>query len=256
MRLDTARGNFNFAEPLTFSSLLTQFLQGSGIPNPVAFTDARTHFNPIINLGRIEESNFRVRMFCWATTGSCERAADAAPISVSQLLSFLLPFFLSIRQVEFVEDNDPSYGTSAIRTAMIDEGKINFKTCFSKVLIPASYIIRLAIQNSSLDSHIFQRAVDHWLLCEVLNAIGNHTVAWLVPFTFSIRSDLFRQKLLCAWYCYYHRLRAISVLMFGKHFSWTSCPPPLGKTSLSYFLRLVNFFAIQLNFLLWSGLLS
>jgi hypothetical protein len=83
--------------------------------------------------------------------------------------------------VKFVDDNEPSYGPIDSRQAMIREGKINFKTCFSKVLIPASYFVRLALaQQSSSDASgpsSFRDAVDHWLLCEVLNAIGNHTMA-------------------------------------------------------------------------------
>jgi hypothetical protein len=68
---------------------------------------------------------------------------------------------------------------NASRAAMIREGKINFKTCFSKALIPASYFIYLARQSSSDTSgpSTFRDAVDHWLLCEILNAIGNHTMA-------------------------------------------------------------------------------
>jgi len=62
---------------------------------------------------------------------------------------------------------------------MLREGRISFQTCFSKVLIPATHIINIAAESSSsgADQTSFFHAVDHWLLCEVLNAIGSHTVA-------------------------------------------------------------------------------
>jgi hypothetical protein len=69
---------------VTFWHLFTSFLQGSGVPFPDRFADARIHFNSIINLDAIDEAGFRARMFCWASTGSAERAADASPISVSE----------------------------------------------------------------------------------------------------------------------------------------------------------------------------
>lgn len=61
---------------------------------------------------------------------------------------------------------------------MIRQGKIGFRTCFQGVLIPTSYIIQLARASYSgaKEPHCFQDAFDNWLLLEVLNAIGQHTV--------------------------------------------------------------------------------
>lgn len=75
----------------TFDSLITAFLKGSGTPRPSAFSSVTDHFNPIINLRNINDDGFRARMFCWATTGSSERASDASPIMVDHILphSFL-----------------------------------------------------------------------------------------------------------------------------------------------------------------------
>jgi hypothetical protein len=70
-------------EQVMFESLLTTFLQGTGIPIPEHFASAKDHFNSVVDLDAIEESGFRARMLCWAATGSCERAADTARISVS-----------------------------------------------------------------------------------------------------------------------------------------------------------------------------
>lgn len=62
---------------------------------------------------------------------------------------------------------------------MLANGKIAYATCYQAVNIPASYAVRLASQAYTTDQEprSFQAAVDHWLLCEVLNAIGNHTFA-------------------------------------------------------------------------------
>jgi hypothetical protein len=81
-------------------------------------------------------------------------------------------------QVSFVDDDNPLYAAQNLRAAMIAEGKVSLKTCFCKVLIPASHIVRLALRASPhVDVSVFRNAVNHWLLCELLNAIGNHTVA-------------------------------------------------------------------------------
>jgi hypothetical protein len=72
-----------------------------------------------------------------------------------------------------------TYGTSRIRPAMLREGKVCFRTCFQRVLIPASYVIMLATKaySTTNEPRSFREAFDHWLLCEILNAIGNHTIA-------------------------------------------------------------------------------
>lgn len=49
-----------------------------------------------------------------------------------------------------------------------------------RVLIPASYVITLAQRayaTSGTEPNSFRVAVEHWLLCETLDAIGNHTLA-------------------------------------------------------------------------------
>lgn len=79
----------------TFGSLLTSFLQGSGIPSTSLFASVRDHFNPIVDLSAIGDEGFRARMFCWATTGSCERARDASPISVCHELCHSFYFSLN-----------------------------------------------------------------------------------------------------------------------------------------------------------------
>lgn len=69
-------------DTISFASLFADFLKGSGIPCPQLFEAAKAHFNEIVDLRHIETDGFRVRMFCWATTGSYQREADASQISV------------------------------------------------------------------------------------------------------------------------------------------------------------------------------
>ncbi len=85
----------------TFDSLLTSFLKGSGIPCPSLFYGVRDHFNSIIDLSCIDDDGFRARTFCWAATGSCERAVDAASISVSHIFTsrFSTPYSVCIDKV-------------------------------------------------------------------------------------------------------------------------------------------------------------
>lgn len=60
---------------------------------------------------------------------------------------------------------------------MICKGKLSFWTCYHCVLIQASHLISLATYDypSRSESSTFWEALDPWLLCETLDAIGNHT---------------------------------------------------------------------------------
>lgn len=81
-------------------------------------------------------------------------------------------------QIKFTDDDDPTYGTHESRPAMIAHGKICFRTCYQRAALPWSYIIRLAEQvYPTADYKDFESAFTQWLICEILNAIGNHTIA-------------------------------------------------------------------------------
>jgi len=80
--------------------------------------------------------------------------------------------------VRFVDENDRSYGISsdtATQASLMQQGKISFRTCFKSVMIPASYILKLASKPYS-PFHTFKNAVEDWLLRETLGAIGHYTV--------------------------------------------------------------------------------
>ena len=78
----------------SFESLVTDFLNGTDIPCPRLFADAKTHFNRLVEfeLSNIDENSFRPRMFCWAATGSCDREINAGRIQVRSILFQSLPF--------------------------------------------------------------------------------------------------------------------------------------------------------------------
>ncbi len=69
--------------------------------------------------------------------------------------------------------------TGAERAQMIKLGKLRFKTCPRQVYIPASHIVRLHVAryDNVPAGHpaSFKEAVDHWLLQELLTAIGGVT---------------------------------------------------------------------------------
>jgi hypothetical protein len=51
-------------------SLITNFLQGSGIPCPTLFAEVQDGFSSLVSLDKIDTKSFRPRMFLWAATGS------------------------------------------------------------------------------------------------------------------------------------------------------------------------------------------
>ena len=62
---------------------------------------------------------------------------------------------------------------------MAQQGKICFKTCMQHVLIPASFMVHLtqmAYALNGTEPNSFHVVVEHWLLCETLDAIGNHII--------------------------------------------------------------------------------
>lgn len=62
---------------------------------------------------------------------------------------------------------------------MASEGKISYATCFQSACIPISYALKLAeasYPDPSGEPKSFVEAVHHWLVCEILNAVGAHTI--------------------------------------------------------------------------------
>ena len=56
---------------MTFSFIIKQFLQGTGVPCPGLFEEAKHHFTTnLVDLSNIGALSFRSKIFSWATTGS------------------------------------------------------------------------------------------------------------------------------------------------------------------------------------------
>ncbi|KAJ3503361.1 hypothetical protein NLJ89_g8472 [Agrocybe chaxingu] len=145
----------------SFEQLLQEFLKSSGVPCPTLFESAKIHFSPLVDLSRTEEPSFRCRMFAWAVTGSPSIDVTSQGLSV----------YVSAEM-------DPNYAPASRRDAMMQEGKLSFKTCFKQVRFPLPYIAKLAAADYSpeVEPASFQMAFNHWVLCEVLNGIGDHTM--------------------------------------------------------------------------------
>lgn len=67
------------------------------------------------------------------------------------------------------------------RHAMIAAGKVSFRTCLRAAYLPGSYILELAQAvypslSASGEPRTFTEAFEHWLLCEILAAIGGHSM--------------------------------------------------------------------------------
>jgi len=64
---------------------------------------------------------------------------------------------------------------------MLAEGKVSFHTCLRAARLPGSYILGLAQLSypstaAAGEPHSFTQAFEHWFLCEILTAIGGHSM--------------------------------------------------------------------------------
>jgi hypothetical protein len=72
---------------MTISYIIKQFLQGTGVPCPVRFEEAKHHFTAnLVDLSNIGAPSFRSKIFAWATTGSVSvDTNESISVSTSQL---------------------------------------------------------------------------------------------------------------------------------------------------------------------------
>lgn len=84
-------------------------------------------------------------------------------------------------QMIISDENDHYYAENSDQARiMMGQGRISFRTCSRTARLPGKYIIGLA-QTSyppvpGGEPASFDNAFDHWLLCELLNAIGGHSI--------------------------------------------------------------------------------
>ncbi|KAJ3964002.1 hypothetical protein EV361DRAFT_956396 [Lentinula raphanica] len=149
-----------------FSVIFREFLEGRGLPCPSLMEELRGRFNESIPLEKASEKGFRMKMFCWAATGSPQIFLEGSPIEVS-----------------LVDDTDSTYFSlqstrAAERALLLSHGTIGFKTCTRDMYVPASHLLKL-LQNpydGVSEPRNAKESIFHWLLYEILNGIGNYNV--------------------------------------------------------------------------------
>jgi len=118
----------------------------------------------------------------WAATGSPTIDPGLQGILVCLIIYKTVQFINGhLLQIAVASDTDPLYADSQHRNIMLAEGKVSFRTCLRSAHLPGTHILRLA--HSSYPSlsaggepQTFVQAFDHWLLCEILAAIGGHSM--------------------------------------------------------------------------------
>ena len=164
------------------SGLAVNFLKGAGVPCPGLFAHAQAHFNNI-DMDLINGHSYQPRMLCYATTGSYDLECEDLRLSVRfvQVSGRFQDSLQEITQLGWVEDHAPQYlsGSGTSGCILAAQGKISFRTCFQKALLPLSYVLTLAsaaYPDPGGEPKTFRDAVDHWLFCEILSAIGSHSM--------------------------------------------------------------------------------
>ncbi|KAJ7754849.1 hypothetical protein B0H16DRAFT_1831582 [Mycena metata] len=145
-------------------NIIADYLMGSGIPCPAMFEEARQHFPAGVDLSFIDSPNFRAQMLTWAISGTP-----------------YLPKALGNIKIMLVDDNDTIYLGGRLHSllpSMIASGTLSFRTCFLECRIPASFLLRAAQASyTSEEPRSRRQFIHHWLLCQSLNGIDNHTFA-------------------------------------------------------------------------------
>ncbi|KAJ6467428.1 hypothetical protein C8R45DRAFT_1106169 [Mycena sanguinolenta] len=153
----------------SLADILGDYFVGSGIPCPTLFAEARAHFPDIVDLSLVDTPNFRSHIWTWAVSGAPFLAQDTGDISASHLLWVVL-----------VDDRDILYlggKPESLRPSLLESGTISFRTCFLEARIPASFLLRAAQATYTSPEPCSRRHyIHHWLLCQSLNGILQHTI--------------------------------------------------------------------------------
>ncbi|KAJ3766980.1 hypothetical protein FB446DRAFT_822913 [Lentinula raphanica] len=124
-------------------------------------------FDDAVTLEGASETGYRMRMFCWASTGVPHILNDGMSI-----------------EVILVDDTDSMYFSTEShreneRMRLLNHGTISFKTCTRMVQIPASYLLKLlnlSHENGSELRYDIKDTVFHWLLSQIFSNIGSYNV--------------------------------------------------------------------------------
>ncbi|KAJ3826377.1 hypothetical protein F5880DRAFT_1476387 [Lentinula raphanica] len=149
-----------------FEDIFKEFLEGTGLPCPSIMTEIQGRFDDVVTLEGASEKAYRMKMFCWATTGAPHIATDRPLI-----------------EVILVDDDDPMYFSLLSqrhneRAMLLDHGTISFKTCTRKMHIPASYLLKLltASYNTDSEPRNARDSIFHWFFVQILGSIGSYNV--------------------------------------------------------------------------------
>ncbi|KAJ3713700.1 hypothetical protein C8R42DRAFT_592859, partial [Lentinula raphanica] len=71
-----------------FPAIFREFLEGSGLPPPLTIQGLRGRFADIVSLDDVSKKGFRMRMFCWATTGVPHILLNGSYTEVSDFCSY------------------------------------------------------------------------------------------------------------------------------------------------------------------------
>ncbi|KAL0571014.1 hypothetical protein V5O48_010947 [Marasmius crinis-equi] len=127
-------------EAANFEDLFKDFLQGIGYPSLDLMEGVKGRFNSMVNLDGIFDETFRLRMFCWATTGAPSVNTDGVSIKIS-----------AFDWINLTPTNDNTNG-SAEQTQ--DANPFGASTPLT-----------------------VREAVHHWLLASILDNIGQNNVS-------------------------------------------------------------------------------
>ncbi|KAJ3859235.1 hypothetical protein EV359DRAFT_68337 [Lentinula novae-zelandiae] len=147
-----------------FKEIFRDYLEDTGVPCPHLLDTIKDRLSPQINLDEITSPTFRMKLLCWSVSGAPRIMHEGDPL-----------------KIQLVEDDDPFYLPSCIghklQNAYLSLGTCAFKTCTRSIKIPASFLIKLI--RASYDPHSeckdARTAVHHWLLVEMLDAVGSYT---------------------------------------------------------------------------------
>ncbi|KAJ3753081.1 hypothetical protein EV360DRAFT_54063, partial [Lentinula raphanica] len=70
-----------------FPAIFREFLEGSGLPPPLTMQELQGRFADVVPLDDVSKKEFRMRMFCWATTGVPHILVDGSYTEVSDSCS-------------------------------------------------------------------------------------------------------------------------------------------------------------------------
>ncbi|KAL0579669.1 hypothetical protein V5O48_002299 [Marasmius crinis-equi] len=151
--------------PDSFPDMFREFLEGTGAPCPELLNSIKDRFHPVVDLSDINSSTFRMRMFCWATTGTPTVILDGSAITVI-----------------LIDDDDEVYAAGIPenqRQVHLQAGICKYRTCSRYVRIPVSYLNRIIepVSDGTRGPVDVKTAIHHWLLTSILDNVGVMTVA-------------------------------------------------------------------------------